>query len=185
MSVMKALKDATWDIHMDLEKRLAVKNRFAELPSYRAHLGRLWAFFDQAEQDWAVHLNRVLPDFDARRKAPLLLQDCRALGVALQPGAPVPSAADGPSALGGFYVLEGSTLGGQYLQPIVERQLGLTSATGASYLTSYGLDVKAMWSSFGAVMEAQCQSADSLGCAVNTARLTFQSLADWLCDEPA
>ena len=129
---MKFLKDGAWDLHLRLEKRLAIKDRFSEIVPYRDHLTRLWGFHAAAETQWSGFLRNSLDDFPDRLKAPLLARDIEAIGgVAPSTLASVPHAADPLAALGGFYVLEGATLGGQYLLPIVQRKLGLSASHGA------------------------------------------------------
>ncbi len=183
---MSFLKEVTWDVHLRLEKRLAAKKRFSDLPSYREHLSKLWAFQAAAEDQWAPLLQTVLDDFPARRKAHLLAGDIDAAGGSLpSAAAPVPIAQDGVAALGGFYVLEGATLGGQHLLPIVERKLGLSASHGASYLASYGPDVERMWQLFGAAVTAQCTTPPLRERAAFSARATFLALEQWLCGEAA
>lgn len=178
------LKDMTWDIHVRLEKRLTVKDRFSDIDHYRNHLGRLWAFQAAAEENWAGRLQEALADFPIRRKAHLLAQDVAALGGVLPHLAEVPAANDAPAALGGFYVLEGATLGGQFLLPIVERKLGLSARHGASYLASYGTEVQPMWRQFVATVEACCANPQSRERAGAAARETFLALENWLCRDP-
>ena len=178
------LKEKTWDIHLRLEKRLAIKDRFSDIDLYRNHLRRLWAFHAAAENRWGGLLRQVLDDYPARLKAPLLARDVEALGGVLPMScADVPEAFDPVAALGGFYVLEGATLGGQHLLPIVERKLGLSADRGASYLASYGEDVKSMWSDFTAVVEDRCGTPQSRERAATMARETFLALESWLCQE--
>jgi heme oxygenase len=183
MNTMIALKQATWPEHQRLEKHLAIKDRFGNLDGYRTHLARLAAFYAAAEETWASWLTPVLTDFDARRKAALLAQDLSALGGKPATGAAVPQVSDTAAALGCFYVLEGATLGGQYLLPLVQRKLGLSADHGASYLASYGADVSAMWQRFGAAVEAHCQTPQATASAVAAAQTTFIALQDWLCAE--
>jgi len=180
---MTSLKEATWDTHLRLEKRLAVKARFATLAAYRDHIGRLWAFYAAAETEWNDLLAPALNDLPARRKASLLAEDLLALGGAQGSLAPVPAMRDSASALGGFYVLEGATLGGQHLLPLVERGLGLSASHGAAYLASYGPQVAAMWQRFGAAVEAHCQTPEAQGQAAAAAQSTFLAMEAWLCGE--
>jgi heme oxygenase len=91
--------------------------------------------------------------------------------------------ADEVAALGGFYVLEGATLGGQHLLPIVQRKLGLSASHGASYLASYGPDVKEMWRRFSAIVDARCETVQDRQHASATARATFLALETWLCGD--
>ena len=80
MTVMQALREATWATHLRLEKRLEIKCLFSELVRYREHIARLEAFHRAAEAEWGPALEQVLPDFEARRKAPLLARDLEARG---------------------------------------------------------------------------------------------------------
>lgn len=180
-SAMRALKEATWDIHAGLEKRLAVKDRFADLASYREHLGRLWAFYSAAEIEWSEYLEQSLGDFSQRRKAPLLVRDIESLGGLQLQEAAIPKFTDIASALGGFYVLEGATLGGQQLLPLAQSRLGVTPQRGASYLASYGQDIRLMWQKFGAAVDHYCQTDERQGLAINAARATFLAMEDLLC----
>ena len=181
---MKYLKDNTWDLHLRLEKRLEIKDRFSEICAYREHLTRLWGFYAAVETQWSAFLRDLLDDFPARLKAPLLARDIEALGgVPPSALASVPHAADPIAALGGFYVLEGATLGGQYLLPVVQRKLGLSPSHGASYLASYGPDVKEMWRRFAAIVDARCATPQAQEHAVAAARATFLALETWLCGE--
>ena len=182
MDIMVLLKEATRDAHLRLERRLGVKDRFSNLARYREHIALLLAFHAAAEHAWAQRLTPVLSDFPARCKAHLLARDLVAIG-----GAPIPQVAavpdllDSASALGGFYVLEGATLGAQHLLPLVQRSLGLSSEKGASYLASYGADVGDMWRRFGTSVTAHCQSASDCTRAVHGAQVTFQAMEDGLC----
>jgi heme oxygenase len=184
------LKEMTWDIHVRLEKRLAVKDRLSNVDLYSAHLGQLLAFHDAAEKQWGGLLQLVLDDYPARLKAPLLKLDIEALGgdlpecCALHKSWPrIPDAADPAEALGGFYVLEGATLGGRHLLPIVERKLGLSTSHGAGHLASYGSEVLPMWGKFCATVEAECATPHTRDRAGAMARDTFLALETWLCGD--
>jgi heme oxygenase len=180
------LKEMTWDIHLRLEKRLAVKDRFSNVDSYRTHLSQLLAFQAAAEEQWGGLLGQVLDDYPIRLKAPLLMQDLEALGGRSPSSrAEIPRASDPAAALGGFYVLEGATLGGQHLLPIVERKLGLSASHGARYLASYGSEVQPMWRKFRATVEAECATPQARDHAGAMARDTFLALENWLCGDAA
>ncbi|WP_294541298.1 hypothetical protein [uncultured Rhodoblastus sp.] len=60
------LKDFTWDIHLRLEKRLAVRDRFSDLALYRPHLARRWGFQTGAETLRATPQTRDLSAAKAR-----------------------------------------------------------------------------------------------------------------------
>jgi heme oxygenase len=182
MDIMVSLKETTRDAHLRLERRLDIKNRFSNLSSYREHIAQLLAFHAAAEHAWARWLTPVLSDFPARRKVHLLERDLIAIGgVAIPAVSAVPDLVDSASALGGFYVLEGATLGTQHLLPMVQRSLCLSGAQGASYLASYGAEVGDMWRRFGASVTAHCQSASACDRAIIGAQVTFQAIEDSLC----
>lgn len=98
-----------------------------------------------------------------RRRAPLLSADLTALGTpgaageesfssaawALRfPDAQLDPAAFEAAFLGAMYVLEGSTLGGQYIARHVEEALGFTPGVGDAYFRGYGEQTGSMWQAF-------------------------------------
>lgn len=187
-STMSALRAATASSHQRLEKRLSVTERFGKLTGYREHLERMWGFCFTLEAPLrAQSFDGALPDYEARRKLPLLTSDLTALGVSGSCIAALPRCREMPEpsgpafAFGCVYVLEGATLGGRTLLPLVERRLGFNAHHGASYLASYGADVAAMWRAFNAAVEACCCDADRQASALRAAVKTFDVLADWLC----
>jgi heme oxygenase len=118
---------------------------------------------------WAdVHVPAdLVPLLAGRRRADLLADDLLALGEAIpQP----PEAAlrrmeestvpgDPRSVfLGRMYVMEGSTLGGQYIAKHVEETLGLQRGHGNSYFVGYGDDTAVRWQQFRAVLSAVSDS---------------------------
>jgi len=185
MSALAALREATWPCHQRLEKRIDFKSRMASREAYRAHLEKMWGFYAALEPRLAAGLGgEALADFDARRKLPLLERDLQALGAdpALLPRcADVPHCADAASALGAAYVLEGATLGGRTLMPVVQSRLGLTPERGAAFLASYGAAVDTMWRAFGAVVERCCPEGPERQRAAASAAATFAALEGWLC----
>jgi heme oxygenase len=192
MSTIAGLRAVTWPSHQRLEKRLDVKARFTKADAYRAHLERMWGFCAAIEASLRPEsFGGSLPDYDARRKLPLLMHDLLAIGaqpshVASLPRCEaVPNTADPAAAFGCIYVLEGATLGGRTLLPLVESHLGLTAARGASFLASYGDNVAAMWRNFGIALDAWCGVPERQVSAARAAVGTFDALAAWLCGEPA
>src|SRR5271165_819045 len=155
MSAIAELRSATWPCHQRLEKRLDVKARFTAADAYRAHLERMWGFCAAIEQRLGRHtFGAALGDYEKRRKVPLLTQDLMALGadggavMRLACCESIPECPDPAAAFGCVYVLEGATLGGRTLLPLVQSRLGLTAERGAAFLASYGEDVATMWHDF-------------------------------------
>jgi len=186
-----ALRAATWPSHQRLEKRLDVKARFSDPIAYRAHLEKMWGFCAGLEQVLTSDsFGGALPDYEMRRKLPLLTRDLIALGaddqsVSLLPQCPVPFPPSDPAAaFGRAYVLEGATLGGRVLLPLVAERLGFSAGRGATFLASYGDDVTTMWQGFCTALDACCAAEDRRASAIREAVSTFDSLTDWLCGDP-
>jgi heme oxygenase len=87
-------------------------------------------------------------------------------------------------AFGRIYVLEGATLGGRTLLPVVASRVGVTAARGAAFLASYGAAVGEMWSRFGFALDAWCDDQARREAAEAAAIATFESLGRWLCRVP-
>jgi heme oxygenase len=189
MSAIAELRSATWSAHQKLEKRLDVKVRFHSLAAYRVHLEGMWGFHAELELTLERQLSAdALPDFASRRKLPLLTSDLIALGSDAQalsslprchalPACPEPAA-----AFGCAYVLEGATLGGRSLLPLVESRLGLDASHGARFLASYGEETGPMWRIFGVALDKWCLLPARQALATAAAVATFDALSDWLCE---
>jgi heme oxygenase len=187
-----ALRTATRPSHQRLEKRLDVKARFSNIGAYREHLEKMWGFCAALERQVTPELLAdALPDYPSRRKLPFLTRDLVALGkdsgsiAALAHCAGLPACANVASALGCVYVLEGATLGGRTLLPLVESRLGITARTGASFLASYGENVTSMWRAFGAALDAWCIGPEQTASAARAAVDTFDALEIWVCGAPS
>ncbi len=173
-----------------MEKRIDVKARFSSAISYRSHLTQMWGFCATVESliD-PVAARDVLPDYDRRRKLESLTQDLTALGISraaihrLRRCDSLQLSGDPSAVLGCSYVLEGASLGGRTLLPLIERNLGLTATHGAMFMASYGSEIDAMWRRFGITVEAWCSTDDRRERVVASAVTTFDCLERWLCAE--
>jgi len=186
MSAIAELRSATWSSHQRLEKRLDVKSRFTDPISYRVHLEKMWGFCAAIERQLGDHVfGEALADYEKRRKIPLLTRDLIALGLDSQALGrlplceTVPDCVDAAAAFGCVYVMEGATLGGRTLLPLVQGRLGLTS--GTAFLASYGAEVGVMWRAFGVALDAWCDGPERRFRAAEAAVATFTSLDSWLC----
>lgn len=191
-SAIAELRIATWPAHQRLERRIDFKARLADAGTYRRHIEGMWGFYAALEpQLGSGVLHDSLADYERRRKLPLLTRDLIALGAdpavvqRLPRCAAVPGCADAAEAFGCAYVLEGATLGGRSLVPVVQARLGITAERGAAFLASYGDAVGEMWRAFGAAFDRCCSTAERRSRAANAAVATFASLELWLCGAPA
>jgi heme oxygenase (biliverdin-IX-beta and delta-forming) len=122
---------------------------------------------------------------ERRKKAALLEQDLTDLGMDQEtlnslPQAPVVFLAGVPEALGAMYVLEGATLGGQFISRVVGQRFGLDQQKGCRFFLSYGGEVGRMWNSFGEIVRSSLSSVEEEDRFVATAIQTFSSFELWL-----
>ena len=106
----------------------------------------------------------LLPLLAGRRRANLLAHDLEAMGAtvpadvdALPESLMENSSVSGDPRsifLGRLYVMEGSTLGGQYLARHAEEALGIRSGEGNSYFRGYGEATGERWREVRAVLQA-------------------------------
>jgi heme oxygenase len=183
------LRKATQRAHQRLERRVDVKKRFASPLAYKEYLGLMFGFCAGIEgQLNAEFFGAALPDYESRRKLPLLTQDLAHQGVApdtlhLVPICPgLPSCGDVATAFGCLYVLEGATLGGRTLLPLVESRLGYTASVGAQYLASYGDQTSERWQQFTIAIDQWCRPPERFARAARAAIETFAALERWLTE---
>src|SRR3954471_19693130 len=133
----------------------------------RADWTRLVARFHGFYQPWEEAVVRTVGDEGElaamvadRRKVAWLERDLADLDVSEQARAALPRCSCLPKVgtteqvLGSMYVLEGATLGGQFIARHVETTLGLTDGRGYSFFCSYGAATGRMWQAFRATLSA-------------------------------
>ena len=155
------LRQQTADAHQRIEKNLNIFELVRTRQDYRAHLEAFYSLYQafepllEADAAWKTYGF----DWQARRKLPLLHQDLRALGTSADflssPPAPptLPPHASFAERVGSAYVLEGSTLGAQFISRHFANALALRPDSGLAYHTGYGAETGARWKEFCAVLE--------------------------------
>jgi heme oxygenase (biliverdin-IX-beta and delta-forming) len=89
-----------------------------------------------------------------------------------------------PAALGGMYVLEGSTLGGQIINKHLSKILGDSVAGKTTYLMAYAGQTGSMWKSF---LQLLCEAGATTGNEdeiIDSAVNTFSLLNNCLSEHP-
>jgi heme oxygenase (biliverdin-IX-beta and delta-forming) len=104
---------------------------------------------------WEDHAAEVAPQWlrpalTARQRKPLLELDLAWFGVTKhdETRPALPKMDDLASLFGTMYVMEGSTLGGQFIARHVETTLHLTEGRGNSYFRGHGNRTGLMWKEF-------------------------------------
>ena len=184
-TVLDRLREETRAAHDAIERVFDWEGRLATREGYRALLGRLHGFHAVWEPAAAALLNDPAL-FEPRRKAHLLARDLVHLRLAPEAVArlPRPGGDAAPrtreEALGGLYVLEGSTLGGQVIARHLLRALAVGPATGGAYYAAYGEAVGPMWRAVRARLLAEAADAATADAVVAAAGRTFESMRAWL-----
>ncbi|MGC3969477.1 MAG: biliverdin-producing heme oxygenase [Pirellulales bacterium] len=140
-TLLHHLKITTSDAHERLESSLDSDAPDFSIHDYRLLLRRLLGFIEPWEAVAGDHLHgagRKL--FDERRKTPLLKADLQWLGILSLDDVPtaddrsLPRVSCEPEAWGSWYVVEGSTLGGQLLSAPFSAAIEPNSGIGLGLL---------------------------------------------------
>ena len=185
------LRLQTAPLHRATEDRLGLPGAIRTRDDYTAWLARFYGFYRPIEAKLTALTSdtALFPLLQARRQTPRLRDDLLALGLdpdgqPLAPAAGLPVLPSLASALGAYYVLEGSTLGGVLILKALEARLGSTIAGATQFFGGRGKSVGPMWQSFRAELDAFGEASPAERAeAVTGAQQTFQSMLTW-CARP-
>ena len=187
--ILGRLREETRRLHERAERAMDLPARLASHAAYAALLARLWGFYAPVEARLGAvgGLDEIGLDLATRRKARLLRGDLAACGVdtggiaALPACAALPALPGLPQALGCMYVLEGATLGGQFIRKEVSRHLGLGPDTGCGFFGSYGTEIGPMWRAFCKITSDYAMAnPDAEDAIVSAGAETFIRFEEWL-----
>ena len=185
-TILTQLKEATRTRHEDVENAVDLTTGTRSIADYRRLLQRFLGFYRACEGKLGEFVG-VIPglDFDSRRKSPMIESDLTATGLPASEVSETPVCAEVPrpesvaQALGMMYVLEGATLGGQYVARHVKTSLTLDADNGCRFFSSYGAEVGPMWKRFGQVLIEQAKTQDDRDEMIRFAMSTFDDFGDW------
>jgi heme oxygenase len=186
------LKQATRSDHEATESTVSLMDPALTRADYVAVLQRMYDAV-RAWDDWSTaHAPPALVPLLAGRHRSLLIEaDLNTLH------APTPSIHNNSNAsldtylngdeaertaafLGAMYVIEGSTLGGQYIARHVEQTLGFEPGHGDSYFRGYGDQTGSMWRDFKAILAEVPDAHTDL--VVQSAKQMFDFFAAHMTD---
>ncbi len=189
ISVLTRLRIETRPQHDAIEAALDITSETLTLDAYRLTIERFHGFYLPLEAGLVKiggWMERGL-DLTERQKTLLLKNDLQALGVSDPEMVPVctvlPPHGTVAAAFGCLYVLEGATLGGQVIMPLLRNRLGITPETGGQFFRGYGDRTGAMWQAFRAVLTASVVKPCEADEAVAAAKETFLKLQHWMMRE--
>lgn len=175
------LRSETAQLHRETEQTLGAPAGTTTRADYAALLKTMLAFHRAAEAafhdpEWRDGWSRIgitIADHDRSRH---VSDDLRALDVGCEPGeVPAFTFSSFAAALGGLYVVEGSSLGGRFIAPALEKTLG---SVPLSYYAGVGRDHPAPWRSVQAGLRSYEQQHDDLDDVVEGAAQTFALLGE-------
>lgn len=154
-------------------------------PLYETLLKKFLGFYQVLEPQLAAydHWSSLGLDLSERLKTPKLLQDLNRLHVNTRDLSPAPAPDwihDEASAMGTFYVMEGSTLGGQVITRHVAAHLHLSPDHGLAFFSSYGDAVGARWKETRDALVRFAEKSSAENAMIESAKKTFSGLATWL-----
>ncbi|MCA0144173.1 biliverdin-producing heme oxygenase [Blastococcus sp. LR1] len=139
-----------------------------------------WVAAEHGLDEWAARCpaDAAAVDWPRRRRADLFAADLRALGADVPDDAPqLPAVTGTDEALGRLYVLEGSTLGGTFIDRHLATLPPLADVRIAAF-SPYGPETGAMWAAFRRFTRAHVAAGGEVDRIVAAARETFQALAE-------
>jgi len=182
--VLRRLRTGTAAEHEDVERTLDLLDPGLERARLAEVLDRMHGFWVAAETGLDAWAARSRVDADAvawpcRRRAALFAADLQALGAPVTTELPdLPSVADTDEALGRMYVLEGSTLGGTFIDRHLASLPQLSDVRVRAF-SPHGSAPGAMWAGFRRVPRHRVAAGGDPDAMVAAARDTFRALARW------
>jgi heme oxygenase len=154
LALATRLRGETAALHKRTEEQAGIPGRVNSIEDYALLLQSMLAFHLAAEQAlldrrWAAGWERVGTRIRDHIRSHLIAEDLRALGVAsavtvgleVAPGSEL-AIGSFAEALGCLYVVEGSSLGGKYIAPMIVQKLG---PVPIAYYEGAGRDHPAPW----------------------------------------
>ena len=175
------LRDATAPLHKQLDQQpllVALLSKELPLADYQQLLGIYYSLYHQLEAAIKAYLSlqSIAFDYQPRYKTPLLLNDLKYWHIKPEPlrcQITLPDLNSLGALLGLLYVLEGSTLGGQFIAQHLQLTYGYTRSTGSDFYSGYGEQTTTHWQSFISYLNSFSDQPDLAAQAIDTAILSF------------
>ena len=146
------LKGETSSAHQGLEKVIVGQIRaIHSLEEYKKLLSVFYSYYYPLELQLDALLNNaVVPQYQQRRKAVSIAEDMEGLpgpGIDALEQPVIPVLNTTAEALGAYYVLEGSTLGGVHIAAMLRKKASIP-AEHLHFFEGYGAGSTILWTSF-------------------------------------
>lgn len=189
MNFLEKLRSHTAPMHQALEQNnysIALMSSGISLNDYRVYLEKIYGFIASFEDVVFPKLKDIFPDIEAKQKSALLEEDIKKLGgnietIPIFNHSRMAGMYDNvSSALGGLYVIEGSTLGGMIINNHVVKHLEEQVKGKTNYFTVYGDKTATNWRSFLKVFVIASESLLNPDQVIEAAADTFEALDAWM-----
>lgn len=176
------LKQQTADDHRNAEGAVALMHHGLNVAQYIQCLQRIYgvvAAWEERATDVAPQW--LQPALIARHRKHLLELDLAWLGVTgKDEGRPtLPEMSTLPGLLGTMYVMEGSTLGGQFIARHVEAELHFSEGQGSSYFRGHGNRTGPLWKEFCGMLTLHIAD-EQTDHVVISAKAMFSTFGTWM-----
>jgi heme oxygenase (biliverdin-IX-beta and delta-forming) len=184
------LKERTLEAHASLEKKLVVHiKNVRSTASYVELLLLLYPFHLRASEllsAFALELPNNIPD---PARAGNIRADLDHFGVVVKNESPdtpdMPIVDSVEAALGMYYVLEGSTMGGQIISRILSNSMNVNPDIGFSFFNPYQSQTVPRWEKFKSYLNAAADQLDQEQ-IISAANSFFNGYHQWIrLNEPA
>lgn len=169
---LENLRSTTSQSHTNLEAlpiSASIMNPEVTNYEYALYLNLMHDLVKDAEENIFPTISEIVTDLNDRNKTHLLEQDLKSLGVVkdrdIKPLSESLSAPSKGFAMGIFYVIEGSSLGGRVILKNINTVLGHDIENGAAYFGGYGGQTGSYWKNFLSMLtqyEAENNNADQI-----------------------
>ncbi len=187
--ILERLKAETSAQHKQLEAKLDLLSPELSRESYSRILEKFLGFYEPLEAQllYRKEWQELGLDPSPRRKTMALKRDLAALGLDESAVRLIPRSAHSSlprldameRCVGCLYVVEGATLGGQFISKHLSALLGVGPQNGGAFFTGYGSQTGERWREFRSFCEAYASGGQDQDQIVEGARDTFQKLAAW------
>lgn len=185
---LQNLRSRTAACHYALEQNpfsIALLNNTVSNEDYTIYLKKIYGFVYGFEKNIFSKLRFFLPDIEQRKKTHLIISDLLLQNQNLQDIPLLPDSffksryPKAAAAWGGMYVLEGSTLGGQFIKRHLQKNLD-SGFTGSLYFTAYGSETGAFWKTFLQHLGDAAQDKGDAEQIIDSAVETFSAMDAWI-----
>jgi heme oxygenase len=188
MPLSQQLRLETHSLHQEVERALGLPDVIQSLADYTRCLRRFYQFYRSIETSFAsftawesagialpeyLRADRIAVDLEALGEVPEQISWAGAAGLPLLPHF--------ECALGALYVVEGSSLGSQYILRHVAGVLGSEIDGAASFFRGRGVETGGHWKQFCRLLDGYgVQHPDAAPLVIEGAAATFRSVGRWM-----